>query len=212
MSERPPPPNRRSHGCFGWKADISAIKRHPMRFFLTAAVAFAAPAHAASNLERGFAGALRGCEEWVLNPASWAGGAGPFIKSVGLGDQMGLVDKVEGVNLPPEPLRKANHFWRINSTKGAGYILVVSDQLPMCHITGGGDTDLQPVVATVLSSPEFKGHWEQLKSSVRGDMMSTIFRNRQDPALSIVISRAKQPGERLDRVQVLATATYQPKN
>ncbi len=37
----------------------------------------------------------------------------------------------------------------------------------------------------------------------------TTFRNRVDPALSLVVSRAKLPGQRLDRVQVLATATYQ---
>jgi len=39
-------------------------------------------------------------------------------------------------------------------------------------------------------------------------MATTQFRNREDPRLSIVISRAKRAGERLDRVQVLATATY----
>ena len=47
-----------------------------MRYIIIAAAgsALAAPVHAQSNLERGFAGALRGCEEWVLNPASWADG------------------------------------------------------------------------------------------------------------------------------------------
>src|SRR3954470_3676793 len=198
--------------AMGGKRTLPPLSVTSMRFILSAAFAFATPAHADSNLERGFAGALRGCEEWLLNPASWSDGTAPFIKTVGLGEQMGLVDKVEEVNLPPEQLRRANHFWRINSTNGAGYVLVVSDQLPMCHITGGGDPDLQPIVATVLSSPEFKSHWEQLKSSARGDMTSTVFRNREDPALSIVISREKQRGERLDRVQGLATATYQMKN
>ena len=115
---------------------------------------------------------------------------------------------MEEVNLPPKQLRKGNHYWRINSTLGAGYVLVVSNQLPMCHITGGGDTDLQPVVETVLSSPDFKGRWEQLKTSANGDMVSTVFRNRRDPAMSITISRANQPNQRLDRVQVLATAIY----
>ena len=176
--------------------------------FVAATVAVAAPAQAQGDLEKGFAGALKGCEEWVLNPASWADGPQPFITTVGLGNTMGLVSKVEEVNLPPKQLRKGNHYWRINSTLGAGYVLVVSDQLPMCHLTGGGDTDLQPVVETVLSSPDFKGRWEQLKTSTKGDMVSTVFRNRQDPAMSITISRANQPNQRLDRVQVLATATY----
>ena len=176
--------------------------------FIAATVAVAAPAQAQGDLEKGLAGALKGCEEWVLNPASWADGPQPFIATVGLGSTMGLVSKAEGVNLPPKQLRKGNHYWRINSTLGAGYVLVVSDQLPMCHITGGGDTDLQPVVEAVLSSPDFKGRWEQLKTSAKGDMVATVFRNGQDPAMSITVSRANQPNQRLDRVQVLATATY----
>lgn len=121
---------------------------------------------------------------------------------------MGLVDRVEEVNLPPQQLRRANHYWRINSTQGAGYILVVSDQLPMCHITGGGNTNLEPAVEAVLASPQFGARWERVTDMSKADMASTEYRNREDRRLSIVISRAKQPRERLDRVQVLATATY----
>jgi hypothetical protein len=186
-----------------------------MRYILSAflaSAAFALPAQAEPNLEKGFDGALQGCEEWLLNPASWADGTGSFIKAVGLGQQMGLVESVEEVNLPPKQLRRANHYWRINSTPTAGYVLVVSDQLPMCHITGGGGTDLQPSVQTVLTSPKFTARWQQLKTSSQGDMATTTFRNRQDPALSIIISRAKAADQRLDRVQVLATATYQMGN
>lgn len=176
--------------------------------FVAASAAFAAPVQAQSNLEKGFTGALRGCEEWVLNPASWADGTGPFVKAVGLGTQMGLVERVEEANLPPEQLRRANHYWRFNSTPGAGYVLVVSDRLPMCHITGGGDTDLQPIVEAVLSSAEFKSRWQQSESNSQGDMTTTVFSSRKEPKLSIAISRAHQPGQRLDRVQVLATAIY----
>lgn len=185
-----------------------------MRYILSAlaSVAFAPPAQAEPNLERGFNGALRGCEEWLLNPASWADGTGPFIKAVGLGEQMSLVKRVEEVNLPPKQMRRANHYWRINSTQAAGYVLVVSDQLPMCHITGGGGTDLQPSVQSVLSSPAFRARWDQLKTTSKNDMATTAFRNRLDPALSIIISRANRLGQRLNRVQVLATATYQTGN
>ena len=181
--------------------------RHSLSF-IAATVALAAPAQAQGDLEKGLAGALKGCEEWVLNPVSWADGPQPFITTVGLGSMMSLVSEVEEANLPPKQLRKGNHYWRINSLLGAGYVLVVSDLLPMCHITGGGDTDLQPVVEAVLSSSDFKGRWEQLKTSAKGDMVSTVFRNRQDPAMSITISRANRPDQRLDRVQLLATATY----
>jgi hypothetical protein len=197
--------------ALGGKQTLARLRFSHMRDYLTALAAFAAlpaPAHAQSGLERGFSGALRGCEEWVLDPASWADGTGPVVKAVGLGDQMGLVDRVEEVNLPPQQLRKANHYWRINSTQGAGYVLVVSDQLPMCHITGGGNTDLEPAVEAVIASPEFGARWERITDRSKADMASTEFRNRQDPRFSIVISRAKPPGQRLDRVQVLATATY----
>src|SRR3546814_8121935 len=79
----------------------------------------------------------------------------------------------------------------------------------MCHITGGGDTDLQPIVEAVIASPEFARHWEAGGDLSKGDMASTRFRNREEPSLSIIISRAKSPGQRLDRVQVIATATYE---
>lgn len=169
-------------------------------------------ARAETELERGLAGAVRGCEEWVLNPESWADGVAPFVAKVGLGDKMGLVDRVEEATLPPPELRRGNHYWRINSTTGAGYVLVVSDQLPMCHITGGGDTDLQPVVEAVIASPEFTSRWQRTADRSNGTMTSTEFQNRQAPALTIVVSRAKGPGDRLDRVQLLATAVYEISN
>lgn len=179
---------------------------------LLAGLAFATPVQAQSELEKGFSGALRGCEEWVLNPASWANGATPFVSAVGLGDRMGMVAQVDEAALPPKQFRRANHYWRINSTNGAGFILVVSDQLPMCHITGGGDTDLQPVVQSVLASSAFGSRWERVKEDTRGDLVWTEFRSREEPKFSIVISRAKTPGQRLDRVQVLATAVYNTGN
>lgn len=173
-----------------------------------AGLTIAFPAYAQSNLEKGFAGAIRGCEEWVLNPASWADSLAPFISAVGLGDQMGLVQSANEASLPPKDQRVANHYWRINSTEKAGYMLVVSDQLPMCHITGGGGSDLQPHIEAVLNDEEFQNHWEKLEDSSRGDMVSTTYRNREEPAFSIVVSRASAPGQRLDRVQVLATALF----
>ena len=175
---------------------------------ILAGLAIAVPANAQSPLEEGFAGALRGCEEWVLNPASWADGVEPFIATVGLGNRMGIVETVNEAALPRKELRAANHYWRINSTEEAGYVLVVSDQLPMCHITGGGGRDLQPPIEAVLIGEEFQKHWEKLEDSSQGDMISTKYRNREEPAFSMVISRANKSGQRLDRVQVLATAMF----
>lgn len=186
-----------------------------MRMLTTAALVCAAissPAKAEPNLERGFAGALRGCEEWVLNPAIWTSGTGPFLAMVGLGEQMGLVDQVDEVSLPPRPLRRANRYWRINSTLDAGFILVVSDDLPMCHITGGGSIDLQPSVEAVLSSAEFSRRWNLEQGSVNNGMTTTVFRHREAPQFSMMVSRAERSGERLDLVQVLATAMYRVAN
>ena len=181
-------------------------------FAAAVVITLANPAYAQTELEEGFIGALRGCEEWILNPSSWSEGAEPFVATIGLGAKMGLVANVDEVNLPPPELRRANHYWRINSTPDAGYVLVVSDELPICHITAGGNSDFQPIVETVLASADFKARWKKLKDVSRGEMASTQFQHYKDRAFSIQISRAKQPNERVDRVQIVATATYTPDN
>lgn len=178
---------------------------------ILAAVAITPPLQARPALEAGLSGALRGCEEWILNPSSWADSTSTFTETVSLGDRMALVASVNEAALPPKPLRTANHYWRINSTDQAGYILVVSDTLPMCHITGGGNADLQPIAETVLASADFTSRWETLDDRSEGEMKSTLFRNRETPALSLMVSRAKAPGQRTDRVQIIATGTYKLK-
>lgn len=172
------------------------------------ALALSFPAKAESELDDGFSGALRGCEEWVLNPSSWIVDFDDFASTVGLGDKMGLVQSVDQANLPPEQFRVANYFWRINSTENAGYVLVVSSEIPMCHITGGGNSDLQPVVERVLAGSDFLSRWTSSESKSQGDIVSTTYSNREEPDFRIVISRASEPGQRLDRVQLLATAIY----
>jgi hypothetical protein len=172
------------------------------------AVLLAPPVHADTPLEEGFAVALRGCEEWVLRPASWAADPGAFASAAGLGGKMSPVADVDPVSLPPEPLRVANRYWRINATPEAGFVLVVSDRLPMCHITGGGDRDLQPAIEAVLSGSAFARRWEKISHAARGEMATTVFRDREEPAFSMVVSRANTAGQRRDRVQVIATAVY----
>ncbi|HUD27342.1 MAG TPA: hypothetical protein VMQ93_00610 [Novosphingobium sp.] len=170
----------------------------------------AAAPTAPDALERGFTGALKACEEWVLDPASWALGPEAFAARVGLGEAMGQVASVNEAALPPPPLRRANRYWRINSTPDAGYILVVSEDLPMCHITGGGRADLQPVVTRVLASAQFAARWEAGRVATRSGLTSTTFRSRTDPGFSMVVSHATLPGGRSDRVQLQATAIYDP--
>lgn len=179
---------------------------------LLAALATSTPTNGPSEVEMGFVGALRGCEEWILNPASWIDGPKSFVETVGLGNKMGLVDTVPDVSLPPKNLRLANHYWRINSTEDAGYFLVVSDRLPMCHLTGGGNTDLQPVVESVVASKSFVDRWEPISNKTIRDMVSRTYRNRVEPKLSLTVSNANKPKQRRDRVQVLATATFSTSN
>lgn len=173
---------------------------------VAASLGLATSAHAQDPLQQGFDGALRGCEEWVLDPASWADGTRPFEDAVGLGSRMGEVGSINEASLPPRPLRVANRYWRINSTQDAGYMLVVSEDLPMCHITGGGSKDLQPVVEATIAGEAFNARWEEVDTQSHDDMITTQYRNREDPSFSLVLSRASSPGGRLDRVQVIATA------
>jgi hypothetical protein len=122
------------------------IARMPFVFRLAiAALAFTTPAHAQSALESGFNSAMGACEKWVLNPASWVDGPTSFHRAVGLGGRMEQVEHVDERALPPPQLRRANHYWRINATSGAGYTLVVSDRLP-CAIS-------QAVATQICSRP-----------------------------------------------------------
>jgi hypothetical protein len=131
---------------------------------------------------------------------------------LGLGEEAGWVKSVDDASLPPKELRVANHYLRINSSANAGYVLVVSDRVPFCHITGGGGADLQPAVEAILAGSEFNSRWETISDQSLPDMASTAFRSREDPKFEMVISRAKKPGERLDRVQVLASGVYDLSN
>lgn len=161
-------------------------------------------------LTDGLVGGLKACRLWVLHPDTWAEGAGPFVKDVGLEGTMGQVAAVAEVNLPPEAWRDGNIYWRINSTLDAGYVLVVSHRMPICHLTGGGAEDLQPVVAEVLGSAEFGSAWRKIDEATRGDMVSTTFVSSEEPDFTMVVSRAAAPGARRDRVQVIASASFEP--
>lgn len=166
----------------------------------------AAPARAEGELEAGLAGALRACEAWVLDPASQALSPAAFAAAAGLAGSMHKVERADEAQLPPPPYRAGLHYWRIDSTPTAGYMLIVSDRLPVCHITGGGDADLQPAVAAVLASDDFAARWTAGKSTTTADMVQTPYQNRKEAAFSIVVSRAAKPGGPRDRVQAIATA------
>ena len=170
----------------------------------------APPAPDPAGLAAGFDGTLLACESWVLDPTSWSGNQGiaPLVELTGLGDKIYPVPGVIDAALPPQEFRRANHYFRIDATPGEGFYLVVSDQLPMCHITGGGVNAMNQVVEQVLASPAFLHRWEETDSASDDGMISTHYRHRLVPEMEIVISREEGSGHATDLVQVVATAQY----
>jgi len=185
------------------------------RLLLASAMLLAIPGSASAQdgpvavpLRSGLEGALRGCETWVLDPSSWVNGPTRFLAAIDLGSAVYETEKLPEPLLPPEPLRRGNRYWRINAGPNEGYALVVSRDIPMCHITGGGGVDFQPAAEAMAASPDFSDHWERIGEKRQEGMVSTFFRLRKEPKLALVLSRADAPGARRDRAQVIATATY----
>ncbi|KQT73193.1 MULTISPECIES: hypothetical protein [unclassified Aureimonas] len=162
----------------------------------------------ADPLRVGLEGALRGCEIWVLDPSSWLDDPARFLAAIDLGGAVFETESLPEPLLPPEPFRRGNRYWRINAGPSEGYALVVSRDIPMCHITGGGGVDFRPAAEAVVASPDFVERWEPIGEERRKGMVSTSFRLRKEPKLALVLSRADAPGARRDRAQVIGTATY----
>ncbi|TCL90787.1 hypothetical protein C8J38_107147 [Rhizobium sp. PP-WC-2G-219] len=162
----------------------------------------------ADPLLSGLEGALRGCEIWVLDPSSWLNDPARFLAAIDLGGAVFETESLPEPLLPPEPFRRGNRYWRINTGPNEGYALVVSRDIPMCHITGGGGVDFQPAAAAVAASPDFSDRWERIGEERQSGMVSTFFRLRKEPKLALVLSRAEAPSARRDRPQVIVTVTY----
>lgn len=195
-----------------WQGRVAGA--HAVRRLLAAAVSLAVSGSALAQnsiaddpLRRGLEGALRGCEIWVLDPSSWLDGPAPFLAAVGLGSAVYETPSLPKQLLPPEPFRRGNRYWRIDAGPQDGFALVVSRDVPMCHITGGGEMDFQPAEA-VVASPTFARRWERTGEERQDGLASTYLRSRDEPKLTLVLSRADAAGARRDRVQVIATATY----
>ncbi len=146
----------------------------------------------------------------MLDPTSWSGAQGlaPLVELTGLGTRINVVPSVIDAAMPPEEFRVANHYFRIDATRGEGFFLVVSDQLPICHITGGGVNDMQPVVEQVLASATFLARWEDTGEERDGAIISSFYRHRLVPQMELVISRPGAAGQPHDLTQVIATARY----
>ncbi len=169
----------------------------------------APPAPDPAGLAAGFDGVLLACESWVLDPSSWTGeqGIAPLVELTGLGERIYPVPGVIDAALPPAEFRRANHYFRVDATAGEGFYLVVSDQVPMCHITGGGVNAMGDVVEQVLASPAFMHRWEVMGAEEGDGVISTQYRHRLVPQMDLVVSR-QRAGSANDLVQVVATAQY----
>lgn len=171
----------------------------------------AVPVPDPAGLAAGFDGVLLACESWVLDPTSWSGteGLAPLVELTGLGARLYPVPGVIDAALPPAEFRQANHYFRVDATAGEGFYLVVSDRVPMCHITGGGVNAMGDVIAQVLASPAFRHRWESTGVEEGDGVISTQYRHRLVPQMELVVSR-QRAGSANDLVQVVATAQYTP--
>ncbi len=192
----------------------SRIERMP-RLLLASAMLLAISGSASAQdgpvadpLRRGLEGALRGCEIWVLDPSSWLNGPTRFLAAIDFGGAAFETESLPEPLLPPEPFRRGNRYRRLNAGPNEGYALVVSRDIPMCHITGGGAVDFQPAAEAVAASPHISDRWERISEERLDGMVSTFFRLRKVPKLALVLSRADAQGARRDRPQVIVTMTY----
>lgn len=147
--------------------------------------------------------AVASCERWLLEPESWADDIAGFDRGTILKPATSIPD----ILLPPPTARVAMHHWRVPLTDG-GVFVTTSDRLPICHVAGGGQGDLQPSVTALFQSPDWNRRWKAANTKRRGEMTSQQFVSLRDPKLTMTLSYATAPGGRTDRVQLIATAQY----
>jgi hypothetical protein len=155
---------------------------------------------------------VQACTSWIAEPVSWAEGVEDFPANTGL-DQSGLfaVNSVPPFALPPPPARQNMHHWQIGKMEEA-YFITASDTVPVCHIVGGGSSDLYLSVERLLGLEGFDRLWKQEESKTRGDMMTRSYSFVVEPDIRMHLSHASDPGGRTDRPQIIATVVYQLEN
>jgi hypothetical protein len=151
--------------------------------------------------------AVAACEAWILDPKTWADDIARFPQKAGLAGRLQLQKSVPEPLLPPPSLRRALHSWRVPVGSG-GVFLTVSDQVPFCHIAGGGPDDFQPGTESALRAFVSSGQWKKGTDETSADIVSTQLVSNRSKKFTMVVSRAARANSRRDRVQVLATAQY----
>ena len=161
-------------------------------------------------IEAGFAGALRGCEAWILDPIRWVDGPAPFLTAIQLGDQVSEVASIPDDLKPPPNLRKGNRSFRIDVSDRAGFAMTVSTEIPMCHIVGIGFGDFASAARTVLATRAFNASWERLGQRDERSSHSVFFQHRRDNRLELTLSQPRRDPERSRTIHLVGTAVYDP--
>jgi hypothetical protein len=173
----------------------------------------AQPAHAeASELEAALSNGLKACEGWILEPNTWVESEELFAAKIGLEAKLLPIAGVPPGVLPEGLMASATNFWRIDGGNGNGVFVVASSTNPVCNVAAGGPSDLQPDVEVLINKIGNGQNWKSTKNEQYDGMTSTHFTGLVITESSLIISRASKAGDRTDRVQFLATLTFNAGN
>ena len=172
--------------------------------FILLAEVFVAPAGMAP-LET----AVQACTSWIAEPASWSGSVEDFEETTGL-DKSGLksIAGIPSFALPPPQARRNMHHFHVGDV-AEGYFVTASDTVPVCHIVGGGDSDLFGSVQRFLQEDGYSRLWSRQSEKARGDIKTRTFEFEADEKIQLHLSHAAEAGGRTDRPQIFATIVYQ---
>lgn len=160
------------------------------------------------QLQTAMSDGVHACQEWILDPKTWAENNQLFAEKIGLGDKLIAIGGLPPGVLPNELMVQATNFWRLNGGNGNGVFVVASNINPVCNVAGGGPSDLQPAAEAIVSDFKQGKEWKEMNVKSEADMTSSHFVNEANQKAEMVISRATKAGGRTDRVQFLTTVFY----
>ena len=181
-----------------------------------AAAAFgllALPAKADINeLQAALSNGLVACQNWILEPKTWAEDDKLFASNIGLDGKLIPMGGIPSGVLPDGLMASATNFWRIDAGNGNGVFVVASSTIPVCNVAGGGPSDFQPDAEMLVAKIGQGQDWKIANSERKDDMTTTFFKGMVYNNNELVVSRASKAGDRTDRVQFLASVTFNTGN
>ena len=181
-----------------------------------ATVVFGLLAHPAqaetSELQVALSSGLAACENWVLEPKTWAENDKLFAAKIGLEGKLLPMGGIPSGILPDGLMASATNFWRIDGGNGNGIFVVASSTNPVCNVAAGGPSDLQPDAEKLIAAINQGKNWKLVDSERQDGMITSFFESMTDSKSGLIVSRASKAGDRTDRVQFLATVTFNTGN